>query len=785
MSGARATAARIGAGLRAQAAALRAWARANRTDAALLALLGALALGTRLWDVGGRTLHYDEILHAWYAWIFSEGGGYTHTPLTHGPFLFHAAAATYGLIGASDVAARLLPALFGAALVPMPYLLRNELGRVGALAASGLILISPTMLYFGRFVRNDVYMAVWALAIVIVIHRYAERPRAWMLFAWAALWAFAFTTKETTYFLAGIVGLALLAMSWRTFWEWAKGERKLSALPPAGALLLVLATLSMPLFAPAAGLAQDWAGIVLVNPDANHPGVMDGSVVRADAPTGAPVGGALYIAAVLVAMLAALSVTLGLLWDRRLWPRLALTFGAVWLVLFTSVFTNLQGFFTGLWGSLGYWMAQQPVGRAGQPWHYYFLGLSTYEFLIAALALGGGAYLLFKGKPFDRFVLFWAAATLGAGIYAGEKMPWLLTGITLPLAIIAGRAVGLLVAAALRNRGEVPAFAGMTERKAGMTEGEARTTEGRTRTAEGEARTTEREAGSGSGGGAGLAARVVRRLTGGAARAGWAGVGGLALVSMSGYAVVRVARDAEFASSERFWIPVVLALLGALILALAARTGWRKPALAAAALGAVLCLTGMTALVSARAAYSYAGHERPAELLVYSQTGQETTYAAECIAKLAERSGLGQAGLRVVSGESDNFAWQWRWYLRDYPNATYRNFGANPPAAPLDADVVMASRGVASAASPFLAGFTEVGSLSHLWWFPNASYANLTPSGMARGITQREGWRVTADYFFARGFDSAMLRSQGAVYVADHLAHMAQGCTRLRAASGD
>ena len=779
MNGARATAARVGAGLRAQAAALRAWARANRTDAALLALLAALALGTRLWDVGGRTLHYDEILHAWYAWIFSEGGGYTHTPLTHGPFLFHAAAATYGIIGASDVAARLLPALFGAALVLMPYLLRNELGRVGALAASGLILISPTMLYFGRFVRNDVYMAVWALAIVIVIHRYAERPRPWMLFAWAALWAFAFTTKETTYFLAGIVGLALLAASWRAFWAWAKGERKLSALPPAGALLLVLVTLSMPLFAPAAGLAQDWAGIVLVNPDANHPGVMDGSVVRADAPTGAPVGGALYIAAVLVAMLAALSVTLGLLWDRRLWPRLALTFGTVWLVLFTSVFTNLQGFFTGLWGSLGYWMAQQPVGRAGQPWHYYFLGLSTYEFLIAALALGGGAYLLFKGKPFDRFVLFWAAATLGAGIYAGEKMPWLLTGITLPLAIIAGRAVGLLVAAAwsAAESKRDSRFRG-NDGKRGGNDGKGSGNDG------GGTGGAGREADTAGGGGR-LAARAWRRLTGGAARAGWAGVGGLAFVSMSGYAVVRVARDAEFASSERFWIPVVLALLGALILALAARTGWRKPALAAAALGAVLCLTGMTALVSARAAYSYAGHERPAELLVYSQTGQETTYAAECIAKLAERSGLGQAGLRVVSGESDNFAWQWRWYLRDYPNATYRNFGANPPAAPLDADVVMASRGVASAASPFLAGFTEVGSLSHLWWFPNASYANLTPSGMARGITQREGWRVTADYFFARGFDSAMLRSQGAVYVADHLAHMAQGCTRLRAASVD
>ena len=730
---------RLWAGLRGYAAECAAWARGNRTDAALLALLGALALGTRMWDVGGRTLHYDEILHAWYAWIFSEGGGYTHTPLTHGPFLFHAAAGTFRLIGASDATARLIPALFGAALVVLPYLLRKELGRTGAFAAAGLLLISPTMLYFGRFVRNDAYMAVWALAIVIMVYRYVERPCPALLFVWAALWAFAFATKETTYFLAGIVGLALLAMSWREFWAWAKGERKLSGLPPAGALLLVLATLSLPLFAPAVGLAQDWVGVVLVNPDVNHPGVMDGSIVRANAETGAPVGGALYIAAVLVLVLGAMAATLGLLWDRRRWPLLALTFGGVWLTLYTSIFTNWQGFYTGLWGSLGYWMAQQPVGRAGQPWYYYFLGLSTYEFLIAGLALAGGVYLLFRGKPFDRFILFWAAATLGAGIYAGEKMPWLLTGITLPVALIAARAVGLLAGTALRFPG-------------------------------------------GAEDGGGLTVRLARQLTSGAARVGWAGAGGLAVASMGGYAVVRVVRDEAFVSSERFWVPVGVALLGALILALTARKGWAKPAFAAAALGAVVCLTGMTVLVSARAAYSYAGYERPAELLVYSQTGQETTYAAECIGKLAEQSGLGRDGLRVLSGTSDNFAWQWRWYLRDYPNVVYRTLPTTPLEAPPDADVVLLSRGVASPASPFLAGFTEVGSLNHLWWFPNASYGGLTPGGMARGAAQREGWRVSADYFFARTFESAMHQSRGAVYVADDLAHMAQDCTRLRAA---
>ena len=92
--------------------------------------------------------------------------------------------------------------------------------------------------------------------------------------------------------------------------------------------------------------------------------------------------------------------------------------------------------------------------------------------------------------------------------------------------------------------------------------------------------------------------------------------------------------------------------------------------LAAAVLG-VLTVAGLaTGATAVRAGYSYAGFERPNELLVYSQTGQETTYGAECLENIAEASGLGRNGLRIFVDESDNFAWQWRWYLRDYGGVT-------------------------------------------------------------------------------------------------------------------
>ncbi len=40
-------------------------------------------------------------------------------------------------------------------------------------------------------------------------------------------------------------------------------------------------------------------------------------------------------------------------------------------LFYTSIFTNGAGFFTGMVGSLGYWLEQQGVERGSQPWYYY------------------------------------------------------------------------------------------------------------------------------------------------------------------------------------------------------------------------------------------------------------------------------------------------------------------------------------------------------------------------------------------------------------------------------
>ena len=80
-------------------------------------------------------------------------------------------------------------------------------------------------------------------------------------------------------------------------------------------------------------------------------------------------------------VLFALSIAVGVWWNRRVFLRGAMIFYLIYLVFYTTMFSNGQGFFTGVVGSLGYWLSQQEVKRGGQPLYYYAaVILPIYEF---------------------------------------------------------------------------------------------------------------------------------------------------------------------------------------------------------------------------------------------------------------------------------------------------------------------------------------------------------------------------------------------------------------------
>ena len=183
--------------------------RRPRGELAAYALLTAAALTVRLIDLGDRPFHHDESQDAYFSWILSTEGDYQYDPLLHGPLRFYLTAAMYLLFGDSDFTARLAPALMGTLMVPLPYLVRDQIGRVGAFAAAVLLAFGPSYLYFSRFAREDIYFAAISLALLVVAFRFLERPRAHQPALLGALLAAAFAIKETT-FITGFVGFTYL-----------------------------------------------------------------------------------------------------------------------------------------------------------------------------------------------------------------------------------------------------------------------------------------------------------------------------------------------------------------------------------------------------------------------------------------------------------------------------------------------------------------------------------------------------------------------------------------------
>src|SRR3990172_5348075 len=142
-------------------------------ETALVGVMLVAALVARLWALDARVMSHDESLHVFYSWQLTSGKGFAHNPMMHGPFLFEATALMNVLFGASDFTARLVPAILGTFIaIGVPRLLKPWLGRIGALAASALLLISPYILYYSRYIRHDILVIVWMLLAVVAIFRY-------------------------------------------------------------------------------------------------------------------------------------------------------------------------------------------------------------------------------------------------------------------------------------------------------------------------------------------------------------------------------------------------------------------------------------------------------------------------------------------------------------------------------------------------------------------------------------------------------------------------------------
>lgn len=177
-----------------------------------------LALFTRFYDLGVRTMSHDESLHTVYSNNLYERGDFQHSPLMHGPILFHFTALSYALFGVDDFSARVYPAVLGVIMVMFPILLRRWLGRSGALLTSIMLLVSPLLVYYNRYIRHDTpsilaAMVMFYCAMMYLSGPIGQRRRAHWLYILSAAMIWNLGSKETAFIYIAIFG-AFLTLYW-------------------------------------------------------------------------------------------------------------------------------------------------------------------------------------------------------------------------------------------------------------------------------------------------------------------------------------------------------------------------------------------------------------------------------------------------------------------------------------------------------------------------------------------------------------------------------------------
>jgi sugar lactone lactonase YvrE len=567
-------------------------------ETVIFSVIVVLAIASRFYLLEPRVMSHDETSHVFFSWKLYHGEGYQHDPMMHGPLQFHLVALSFLLFGDNDFTARIPVVLFSIATVAFMWNYRRYLGRAGALVAAVMFLISPYMLFYGRYVRNEAFVALYGVMTIWAALRYFETGQIrYTLWLTSAI-VLHFTTKETAYIYTAqlllFLGLFFFFRLVRRTWPYDEARisfvislgsslalgaaaflSKLMILVPFAVLALLVSIYFMisghhrphltptqkqylifalagipvllgialaygyfglrgsttvarlvefaadtslaqrtgaipyilivvvPAFIPAAGLlycgyllgqvfGRVWPfgrersfDLLLLVGTLILPALSAFLIKPFADPNAADLANVALMAVMLLPMLA-LSVGFGVGWSQRLWLANAGLYYGIFIVFYTTFFTNIAGFFTGIVGSLGYWMAQQTVNRGSQPWFYYALiQIPMYEFLPAlgcVLAAGILIYRLVTGKrrmageepateeiqnlkgnrravaamqasstpgwqhpPVLRLIAFWVVSSLAAFSYAGEKMPWLTVHIALPMILLAGWAVGRLI----------------------------------------------------------------------------------------------------------------------------------------------------------------------------------------------------------------------------------------------------------------------------------------------------------------------------------------------------
>ena len=663
----------------------------------LTIFLGALLL--RLYNLGDRAMHHDESLHAFHSWQLSEGLGLIHNPMMHGPLQMELTAGIFFLFGDSDFTARLLYVLAGSLLTLMPFFFRSWLGRTGGVITSLLFAISPALLYFSRFARNDILMAVFTFGLVIAMWKYIETSKVKYLYFFSGLLALSFGTKESAYLISGLIGLYLifycLYEAWNRISEpidlskttypnllakliksafvYFREGISLSKTSPQLSLLVVITCATLPQWSAFLGITENlppisWINITLLN----EKGVI-----------GMPIGGGKVLAFTFVSALLGTSFYIGYRWCWHIWWRCALIFYTIWILIYTTLLTNIGGGIrSGIWQSLGYWIVQQGEARGDQPFHYYLMITPLYEYLPLFVATFAILHYLINPSRFKLFLIYWCITTFTLYTIASEKMPWLLVNITVPLIVLSGHYLGnILTTIRLQN---------IVSYK-----------------------------------------NVISIIS-------------APVACIFIWIAIKSFKDANDNVSTSIAITITLSICVVFYIFIKRNlTNQNSERLNYIILGFVAFLTVLTIRTSIHASYKNA--DIPVEMIVYTQTSPDLKTVAEAFDKMS-------LSTNIQIDQTNGFTWPWSWYLRNHPNIDYPIYNSGPIEQTITADVILvhSSNNKVSSDRIISSGFKNGVIIPHRWWFPEYTYREVSIKKIAGSISDMDSWHRLLSYWFHR-----------------------------------
>ncbi len=166
-------------------------------------IIVALAVFLRFYNLGEQPFFFDESVHT----VFVDNvisGTYKYDPAFHGPLLFYLTSVFVVAFGKSEFVYRLVPAIFGVLTVILLFKFERYIGR-GADFSALLVAISPIIINYSRFFRNDSQILFFTLAFVYFIFRYLESKKWYHLVLSSISLAFFACSKENFYPIASLL----------------------------------------------------------------------------------------------------------------------------------------------------------------------------------------------------------------------------------------------------------------------------------------------------------------------------------------------------------------------------------------------------------------------------------------------------------------------------------------------------------------------------------------------------------------------------------------------------